>query len=110
MTFFDTSGQPTAFLLLAAAGFAAGAAYDLASLARRKCPRWARAVPDVIWCLSAAAACALALAVTGETHLRLYALLGLCCGAGIYCLGVRALAKTVLRCIRKGPAQTREPL
>ena len=45
--------------------------------------------------------CALALALGGESSARLYALLGLCCGAGIYTLGLRRAAKGLARCARR---------
>lgn len=102
MTFFETALQPTAFLLLAAAGFLIGIAFDLGAAAEKRLPPRLQPVLDVLWCLAAAAACALALAVTGETQLRLYALLGLCCGAGMYCLGVRAAALAAIRFFRRG--------
>ena len=37
----------------------------------------------------------LALGLGGEGTARLYALLGLCCGAAVYCLGPRAAWKTI---------------
>ena len=89
MIFFETAGQSRIFLLLLYAGFGAGVLFDLMQAARRISPRWLRPVWDVLWCLMAGAACALALALGGEHVLRLYALLGLCCGAGVYSLGLR---------------------
>lgn len=90
MTFFETAGQARCFLLLLYAGFASGALYDILRLPRRGLPRWLGAALDVVWCLLTAAACALSLAVGGEGKARLYALLGLCCGAALYSLGIRA--------------------
>ena len=95
MIFFETAGQARGFLLLLCAGLAVGAAYDLLSLARRRAPRWGAALLDALWCLLAAAACTLALALNGEGRLRLYALLGLACGAGLYALGLRAVLRGV---------------
>ncbi len=93
MIFFETAGQARGFLLLLCAGLTAGALYDVMGLIRRGLPRWAQAPLDLIWCALAAAACLLALALGGEKRVRLYALLGLCCGGGIYCLGIRALIR-----------------
>ena len=90
MIFFETAGQARGFLLLLYAGFFSGALYDLLRLPRRRLPRPFRPLPDLAWALLTAAACALALAAGGETKARLYALLGLCCGGLIYCLGLRA--------------------
>ncbi len=97
MTFFETGGQARVFLLLLYAGFLSGALYDGARGLRRVLPRFLRFLPDMIWCLLTAAACALALAAGGEGRARLYALLGLCCGAGIYCLGLRRAGLCLLR-------------
>ena len=101
MIFFETSGQARGFLLLLAAGLAAGAGYDLIGLARRRVPRWAGALLDGLWCLLAAAACALALALSGEARLRLYALLGLACGGLLHALGLRALLRALGGMLRR---------
>ncbi len=104
MIFFETAGQARGFLLLLCAGLISGALYDLIGLIRRRLPRWLQPLPDFFWCLLTAAACLLALALGGERRVRLYALLGLCCGGGIYCLGIRALLQGFLRALRKkGP-------
>ena len=99
MTFFEASGQPTAFVLLLAAGFFTGLVYDLLAPLRRG--RLARFVSDALWCLIAAAACLTALAARGENQVRLYALLGLVCGGGIYCLGLRRALKWASRLCRR---------
>lgn len=101
MTFFETAGQSGVFLLLLYAGAAAGVLYDAISPARRRCPRPLAVILDGSWCLLAAALCALALAAGGENQLRLYALLGMVCGAGIYCLGVRRLILGAVRLLRR---------
>ncbi len=100
MIFFETALQARAFLLLLYTGFGAGLLYDLLSLPRR---RWPVLTPflDVLWCLTVTAACALALAVSGEKQARVYALLGLVCGGAIYSLGLRALVLGVFRWLRK---------
>lgn len=101
MTFFESADQPAAFLLLLAAGFGTAALYDGLGLLRRRAPRWFQALLDAVWCAAAAIGCLMALAVSGERQLRLYALLGLACGAGIYCLGLRALLGAAWRGMRR---------
>ncbi|MBR6184768.1 MAG: hypothetical protein IKQ41_00730 [Clostridia bacterium] len=91
MIFYETRGQAESFLLLLYAGFAAGALYDLLHIPHRRLPKCLGAALDILWCLFAAIACGLALSLGGEGRVRLYALLGLLCGGGVYCLGVRAL-------------------
>ena len=101
MIFFETAGQSRVFLLLLYAGFGAALLYDLTRLLRRAGPRWAAPIWDVLWCLAVGAACALALAVGGEHRLRLYALLGLCCGAGVYCLGLGTVLRALGRRMKR---------
>ena len=48
-----------------------------------------------------AALCLAALSLGGENQLRLYALLGMVCGAGIYCLGVRRIGLGILQWLKK---------
>lgn len=99
MTFFETSGQPTAFLLLLAAGFLSGLAYDALTPFRRA--PWARTATDFLWSLTASAACMLALTMSGENQIRLYALLGLACGGGLYYLGLRRALAAAARVLRR---------
>lgn len=101
MTFFETAGQARCFLLLWAAGFFTAALYDGFRLARSRCSRRLEAVFDLSWCLCACACCAMALALGGEEKARLYALLGLCFGAAVYCLGVRAACAAVMKWRRR---------
>lgn len=96
MTFFESSLQSGAFLMLLYAGAAAGLLYDLFSLLQRQLPRFLSPLPDVLWCLMCAGLCVCALALGGEGRLRLYALLGMACGAGLYALGVRQAAAWLL--------------
>lgn len=100
MTFFETAGQARVFLLLLYGGWIVGAAYDGLSPVRRRWPVLTPAV-DAIWCLLAGAACGCALALGGEGAPRLYAMLGLCCGGAIYCLGIRRLGRRMLQAGRK---------
>lgn len=102
MSFFETAGQARGFLLLLYAGFGAAAAYDGFSLLRAFGPRWLRPLWDALWCLLAGACCALALALGGENRVRAYALLGLCCGAIIYCFGIRTVIQAAGRRLKKG--------
>ena len=97
MTFFEASVQSGVFLLLLYAGAAAGILYDLLSLLRRRLPRLLSPLPDLLWCLLCAGLCVCALARGGEGSLRLYAMLGMACGAGIYILGLRRAAAWLLK-------------
>ncbi|MBR1586003.1 MAG: spore cortex biosynthesis protein YabQ [Clostridia bacterium] len=101
MTFFETAGQGRVFLLLLYAGAGAALCYDALSLPRRHLPRPFAILADWLWCLMTAALCLGAVAMGQESRLRLYALLGMLCGAGIYCLGVRQIGIAVARLIRK---------
>ncbi|MBQ9265084.1 MAG: spore cortex biosynthesis protein YabQ [Clostridia bacterium] len=97
MTFFETAAQGRVFLLLLYAGAGAAVLYDLLTPLRTRCPRPVGIAVDILWCLLAGAVCLSALALGGENHLRLYAMLGMVCGGGIYCLGVRRLILAALR-------------
>ena len=101
MIFFETANQCRVFLLLLYAGFFSALLYDLLRPLRGVLPRLLRFLPDVVWGLLTAASCALALAIGGENQARLYALLGLCCGAGIYCLGVRTAFLFIAQLLKK---------
>ena len=91
MIFYETAGQGRLFLLLVCAGFASALLYDCLGPLRRRMPRPGWAIPDFLWALLTAAACGAALITGGEGKARLYAPLGLLCGGGLYCLGLRAL-------------------
>lgn len=111
MTFFETSGQGAVFLLLLYAGAASGVLYDLIAPFRRRAPRPAAILLDAAWCLLTAGLCFFALTLGGEKEMRIYALLGLCCGAGVYSLGVRRLGQWtagILRKLMPRPAQKKE--
>ena len=97
MIFFETSGQVRTFLLLVYAGFTAGLLYDLLTWPRRHLPRFCAPILDALWCLLTGGMAALALAAGGEHSARLFALLGLVCGAAVYVLGVRALIRGAVR-------------
>lgn len=106
MTFFETAEQSGVFLHLLCAGAAAGALYDLMAPLRRRCARPLAAALDALWCLLAGGLGLLALIQNGEDRLRLYALLGMACGAGIYCLGIRSLLLAVFRFFQKKKARS----
>ena len=97
MIFFETAGQARCFLLLWGAGFFAAVLYDAFRFLRSRCRGWLGAVWDLLWCLCVCLCCALALGLGGEGAVRLYALLGLCCGAAVYCLGLRAACAALLK-------------
>ena len=101
MIFSETSGQWRTFLLLLYAGFGAGVLYDVLSLPRRVLPHFCSPILDALWCLLAGIALALALAAGGERHVRLYAFLGLICGAGVYVLGIRNVIRGAARWFRR---------
>ena len=101
MIFFETAGQARTFLLLLYAGFGAGVLYDVLSLPRRFLPRFCAPLLDAVWCLLAGGAVALALAAGGERHVRLYAFLGLACGAAVYVLGIRKVIRGVARWFKR---------
>ena len=101
MTFFEATIQSGVFLLLLYAGAAAGILYDLLSFFRRRLPRLLSPLPDLLWCLLCAGLCVCALAWGGEGSLRLYALLGMACGAGIYILGLRRAAAWLLKWVKR---------
>ena len=101
MIFFETAGQARCFLLLWGTGFLAAALYDGFRFLRSRCPAWLGAVWDLTWCLCLCACCAMALAIGGENAPRLYALLGLCCGAAVYCLGPRAACTAIGKWVRR---------
>lgn len=96
MTFFETAAQGRTFLWLLYAGLGAGVCYDLLLPLRRILGAFAPAA-DGLWALAVGALCALALFQGGENQLRLYALLGLALGGGLYAGGIRAAGKAVLR-------------
>ena len=101
MIFFETAGQTRTFLLLLYAGFGAGLLYDLLIWPRRFLPRFCAPILDALWCLLTGGMAALALAAGGEHSARLFALLGLACGAAVYALGIRALVRGALRLFKR---------
>ncbi|MBE5783697.1 MAG: hypothetical protein E7329_10335 [Clostridiales bacterium] len=101
MIFYETAGQTGGFLLLLYCGAALGIAYDGFSLIRRHGPGWLGGVLDFIWCALGAALCFGALAVSGESRVRLYAFLGIVLGGGIYAMGLRRVIGSAGRFVKK---------
>ena len=108
MIFYETAGQGRLFVLLLCAGFFSGLLYDLLSLLRRRIPRAAWVIPDFLWALLTAGACGAALILGGEGTARLYALLGLLGGGGLYCLGLRAVIRSLRDAFQKRRVRNQE--
>ena len=100
MIFFETAHQARVFLLLLAMGMVAGALYDGFALFRRKKSVLLTALVDLIYFLLVGGLCFYALFLGGEKALRFYALLGIFCGAGIYCLGIRSIVIFIVKRIK----------
>ena len=56
---------------------------------------------DFFFCLLSGTLCFLALALGGESRLRLYACVGLLCGAVIYALGIRCVLRGCTDFVKK---------
>lgn len=93
--FFETRNQSFVFLGMVYVGLGLGLVYDVLHLAPRPGKKGLTAVADLLFFLLAGLSLTLALVVTGQEGLRLYALLGLVCGGIVYLLGVRRLLKGV---------------
>ena len=89
--FFETESQSWIFLAMVYAGIGIGALYHAGSILRRRYGKIATVIIDIIIFLAAGGIGAVALIVTGQNSLRLYALLGLMTGGIIYSLGIRAV-------------------
>lgn len=72
-------------------GLALGLVYDVLGLVRRSGKKAPVFLADLLFFLLAGASLTLALVMTGQGSLRLYALLGLACGGILYLLGLRRL-------------------
>ena len=107
MIFFETSIQARVFLLLIWGGMGTALVYDLLSPLRKR-SRGGMAAADLLFCLLAGALCFFALALGGENRLRLYALLGLFFGAGIYRLGVRRIVIRIGHFFKRKPSPEKE--
>lgn len=77
-------------------GLGLGLVYDGLGLLRKiGKKRWA-IVTDLLFFLLAGASLTLALVITGQDELRIYALLGLVCGGLVYLLGLRRLISGII--------------
>ena len=101
MIFYETAAQPRGLLLLVYAGAGMGLLYDLLSPFRRGRGKILPFAVDFFFCLLSGALCFLALALGGESRLRLYACAGLSCGAVIYALGIRRIIGGGLDLVKK---------
>ena len=101
MIFFETAHQARVFLLLLLAGMASGLLYDVFSLVRKRITGVFAALQDILYVFLVGAMCFAALFTGGEKELRLYAILGIFCGAGVYSLGVRRIFRWLFqKCFR----------
>ncbi len=99
--FFETQSQAWVFLGMVYLGLGLGLIYDGLRLLRRPGKKIRVIGADLLFFLLAGAALTLALVVTGQEGLRLYALLGLICGGMIYLLGLRRLLLGVAAFLKK---------
>ena len=114
--FFETNSQAWVFLGMVYLGLALGLIYDGLSPLRRSRKKGLTACMDLIFFLLAGAALTLALVVTGQDGLRLYALLGLLCGGILYLMGLRRLllgvaaffGKRIVKPAKEAMARARE--
>ena len=89
--FFETHSQAWVFLGMVYLGLALGLVYDVLRLVRNLRKKALVFLADLLFFMLAGAALTLALVITGQNSLRLYALLGLVCGGILYLLGLRRL-------------------
>lgn len=90
---FEATRQGGVFLTMVYAGLLCGVLYDVLRVLRRITGAgrlWSAAADMAFW-TAAAAVCALALMRVLRGPVRLYALLGACCGMCLYLLGVSEL-------------------
>ena len=99
--FFETQNQAWVFLGMVYLGLGLGLIYDGVGLLRRSGKKGRAVVLDLFFFLLAGAALTLALVMTGQEGLRLYALLGLVCGGIVYLLGLRRLISGVAAFFKK---------
>ncbi len=99
--FFETNSQAWVFLGMVYLGLALGLIYDGFGFLRRTGKKGWSVVTDLAFFLLAGTALTLALVLTGQEGLRLYALLGLVCGGIVYLLGLRRLISGVAAFIKK---------
>ncbi len=99
--FFETQSQSWVFLGMVYLGMGLGLVYDGLGFLRRLGKKGLTIGGDLFFFLLAGAALTLALVMTGQEGLRVYALLGLVCGGIVYLLGLRRLIAGIAAFFRK---------
>lgn len=99
--FFETQSQVWVFLGMVYLGLGLGFVYDGLGLLRRSGKKGWTVGTDLLFFLLAGAALTLALIITGQDELRIYALLGLVCGGIVYLLGLRRLISGIIVFFKK---------
>ncbi len=99
--FFETQSQAWIFLGMVYLGLGLGLIYDGLGLLRRSGKKGWAVVTDLFFFLLAGASLTLALVITGQDELRIYALLGLVCGGVVYLLGLRRLISGIIAFFKK---------
>jgi hypothetical protein len=99
--FFETQSQAWVFLGMVYLGLGLGIVYDGFGLVRRSGNKGWIIGTDLLFFLLAGASLTLALVITGQDELRIYALLGLVCGGLIYMLGLRRLITGIISVFKK---------
>ena len=114
--FFETQSQAWVFLSMVYLGLGLGLVYDGLGLLRRLGKKGLTIGTDLLFFLLAGASLTLALVITGEDELRIYALLGLVCGGLVYVLGLHRLItgiisfckKRIMEPVRQATARAKE--
>jgi hypothetical protein len=99
--FFETQSQAWVFLGMVYLGLGLGFVYDGLGLLRRSGKKGWTVGTDLLFFLLAGASLTLALIITGQDELRIYALLGLVCGGIVYLLGIRRLISGIIAFFKK---------
>lgn len=99
--FFETQSQAWVFLSMVYLGLGLGLVYDGLGLMRRSGKKGWTIGTDLLFFLLAGASLTLALVITGQDELRIYALLGLVCGGLVYLLGLRRLITGIISFFKK---------
>lgn len=99
--FFETQSQAWVFLSMVYLGLGLGFVYDGLGLLRKLGKKGWAIGTDLLFFLLAGASLTLALVITGQDELRIYALLGLVCGGLVYLLGLRRLITGIISFFKK---------
>lgn len=89
--FFETNDQSWVFLSMVYLGLILGLLYDVLGVFRKSGKKVWIIAADILFFLLAALGASFALIQSGQENIRIYALLGLVCGAMIYLLGLHRL-------------------